>query len=465
MSRVGIGIPVYQSFSPQVAFDYMRMWYSFGRRYPEHDFFLLTRIKSEQFRARNAIVETALRFSMDYLLFLDDDHIFNWMETPEHTPYEFLRTLLDHKKDIVGCLYYHRTGEYKPVLMTEFEEGKYRFLTDAEINGGLQQVDVQGGGCMLIDMKIFNKILPPYFEPEQQTDGQNLGTDIQICQKARRAGFEVWCDTSIVVGHIKQENEIVTGLNRDSFIADNILRKGTSEEWIVENWAKDLRADVRQYMGLQSDNEINEWAMLYNDMNWPRFGEFKNKVHEYYKSLGDEQVCRQTWYHSKKQVAWEDLMIIKQFKKGVRAYGLDFGCGISPVGFELIKLGHSIDFVDIDGAGAYEFLKWRVEKSEFPERAGWQVEGPYDFVLMLDIIEHLPKWEKTLDNIVGRIKEKGILITNYFYNRNYKNPEHISMNHQPVMDFLLSRNMIPRSNSLWQKDDNYMGAMNMENAA
>ena len=66
--------------------------------------------------------------------------------------------------------------------MKEFEKGKYTFLNDSEIKRALQPVDVQGGGCMLINMKIFDKILPPYFEPEQQTNGDNLGTDIQICK-------------------------------------------------------------------------------------------------------------------------------------------------------------------------------------------------------------------------------------------------------------------------------------------
>ena len=241
MSRIAVGMPVFKSFDPQVAFDYMRMFYSFGRRYPEHDFTLITKTKSEQFRARNAIVETALMYRMDYLLFLDDDHVFNWMDTRGPDDYEFLRKLLAHKKDIIGCLYYHRGGDFKPVVMRELEQGKYTFLTDAEIEKGLQKVDVQGGGCMLIDLKIFDKIKPPYFEPEQQTDGLNLGTDVQLCKKAKEAGFGVWCDTSIVVGHVKQEAEIVTHMNRDIHYAERKMKENIKDEWSQEKWMSNIQ--------------------------------------------------------------------------------------------------------------------------------------------------------------------------------------------------------------------------------
>lgn len=463
--RIGIGIPVFQSLEPQVAFDYMRMWYSFGRRYPEHDFFLITRLKSEQFRARNAIVETALMFGLDYLLFLDDDHIINWQGTSESTPYGFLKTLLSHDKDIIGCLYYHRTGEYRPVLMKDVGNSKYTFLSDAEITGGLQEVDVQGGGCMLINMKIFNKILPPYFEPEQQTGGKNLGTDIQLCRKAKEAGFSVWCDTSIVIGHMKQESEVVTHMNRDSFMADNAMKSAIGEDWIVQTWLKIYREDAKEYTGF-TDEQIVEKAVDYNDINLSRVSDYENKD-DYYNSLGVEQICRQVAYHSRNSVAFDGLVMLKYFKgRKQPSTGIDYGCGSAPVGFELLKLGNHVDFVDLDGTPAYEFLKWRVNKHKLDAFAGWKVGGPYDFAMFLDSIEHFKDWEYILDNVIGRIKQNGVLLTNYFDNHDYANPEHINMEHQKVMDFLLSRHMIPRSMRVWQKDDNYIGgAMNIKTEA
>jgi len=459
-TKIAIGIPVFQSFQPTVAFDYMRMFYSFGRRYPDYDFFLIPKIKLEQFRARNSIVESALKLGAKYLLFLDDDHVISWRDTYESSQYDFLQKLIDHKKDIVGALYFHRSGEYKPVLMKEFKDGKYTFFNDGDVKGGLQEVDVQGGGCMLIDMKIFDKILPPYFEPEQQTAGENFGTDIQLCRKAKAAGFKVWCDTSIAIGHIRSESEVVTPYNRNQFLALESIRSEQTEDWAIDAWLKEYNADVREYTGL-SDEKIIENAFVYDDDADKKFGDYTDK-REYYKNLGIEQLCRQAFYHSRQKVALEGLTLLNQFRRGRKYYGIDFGCGSGVIGYELLRRGYSVDFIDIDGAPSYEFLKWRVGKSEFKDRAGWKIGGPYEFALFLDVIEHLQDWKPQLDNIIGRIVEKGVLFTNYFANRDFKNVEHINMNHSAVMDFLISRHMVPKSEGIWIKDDNFMGPMNVE---
>jgi SAM-dependent methyltransferase len=461
-TKIAIGMPVFQSFSPVVAFDYMRMMYSFGRRYPEYDFYLLPKMKSEQFRARNSIVESALKIGAKYLLFLDDDHVFGWKETLEHSQYDFLQKLIDHKKDIIGCLYFHRSGEYKPVLMKEIGDGKYTFLNDSEIKHGLQEVEVQGGGVMLIDLKIFDKILPPYFEPEQQTDGESLGTDVQLCKKARAAGFGVWCDTSITVGHIKQDYDVITPHNRNSFIGENSMKGNIGDDWVVDNWMKGYRDAVREYTGM-TDEEIVKSAWLYDEKHMVNFEDYENKD-EYYAKLGVEQLCRQMVYHSVSKVAWDGLVLLKHFTGGVKTCGVDYGCGSAPVGFEVLKYGHKVDFVDIDGSYAYEFLKWRVKNSDRKDNAGFKLAGPYDFALFLDSIEHFKDWEPILDNVIGRLKERGVLFTNFFDNRDFLNREHINMDHKAVMDFLLSRRMFPKTYSIWIKDDNYMGgAMNVNN--
>jgi hypothetical protein len=145
------------------------------------------------------------------------------------------------------------------------------------------------------------------------------------------------------------------------------------------------------------------------------------------------------------------------FSHGRSFQGLDYACGSAPIGYELLKKGHKMDFVDVEGAGAYDFLKWRIKKNGFSDRAGWKLAGPYNFVLLLDAIEHLEDWEWVLDNIIGRMERKAVLITNYFDNTDTINPEHISMSQQDVADFLVSKNMLPITQMLWVKEDHHMG--------
>ncbi len=57
-NRIFIGSPIYGKVDQEILEDWMRLAYHCGRRMPEYDFFLGIKTKSEQFRARNTIVES-----------------------------------------------------------------------------------------------------------------------------------------------------------------------------------------------------------------------------------------------------------------------------------------------------------------------------------------------------------------------------------------------------------------------
>ena len=247
--RIFIGIPAYASVAGETLEDYMRFAYYVGRRNQEYDFFLGIKGKSEQFRARNALVEAALQVDADYLFMLDDDHVLDWRNSQSPSDaYDIIRKLVAHKKPIVGALYYHRGGACLPVLMKEGKDGGYYYMRDDEITGGLQEVAVQGGGCMLIDMNVFSRIASPWFEPEFK-----YGTDVQICQKAKEQGYSVWCDTSIVIGHVKSTREVVTPENRFRVMAEttNITDNsgGLDRAVMCQNAMMLYRLDAEEYLG------------------------------------------------------------------------------------------------------------------------------------------------------------------------------------------------------------------------
>ena len=112
-------------------------------------------------------------------------------------------------------------------------------------------------------------------------------------------------------------------------------------------------------------------------------------------------------------------------------------------------MGHHMDFVDIDGSPSYEFLKWRAKKRNI--QCGWGLSNLYDFVLCLDSIEHLKDWGIVLKDICDRMKQEAILITNYFLNENYDNPEHISMDHKAVEALLMEQGLFSTNKIIWVK--------------
>jgi hypothetical protein len=141
--------------------------------------------------ARNRCVELAREHGAGHLLFLDSDMVF-----PRWT----LERLMGHGKDIVGATYPKRVAPYA-ALGAVLEGGR------VEDDGALVEMRHLPTGCLLIAMPVFEALsgLPFRFSIQPDT-GAILGEDYDFCDRARAAGFAVWCDSalSFEIGHIGQ---------------------------------------------------------------------------------------------------------------------------------------------------------------------------------------------------------------------------------------------------------------------
>jgi hypothetical protein len=141
-------------------------------------------------QARNSGVELARNFGADYIFFLDSDMLF---------PSTALFRLLLHRKDIVGATYTKRVAPFG-ILGTQLAE------QPAVLSGDLLEMQRIPTGCLLIKMDVFEKLSKPYFRFEVDADGAIVGEDYVFCDRAREAGFRIWCDAvmSREIGHIGQ---------------------------------------------------------------------------------------------------------------------------------------------------------------------------------------------------------------------------------------------------------------------
>jgi GT2 family glycosyltransferase len=48
-------------------------------------------------------------------------------------------------------------------------------------------------------MEVFEKLEKPYFTLDESRPAME---DVVICEKAREAGYDIWCDPTIKIGHI-----------------------------------------------------------------------------------------------------------------------------------------------------------------------------------------------------------------------------------------------------------------------
>lgn len=146
---------------------------------------------------RNSIVEQALQSGCTHLIMMDTDQIM---------PPDTITKLLSHDLPICGAKVHRRYPAFDH-LMYRGEPGKYYLVPDEEIEaGGLVEVSATGTGCIMYKTEVFLKIDPPWFEFSVGKDGKPIGEDIGFCIKLKEAGYKIFVDTSIDIGHVGSLN-------------------------------------------------------------------------------------------------------------------------------------------------------------------------------------------------------------------------------------------------------------------
>jgi len=152
-------------------------------------------------RSRNLLAERFLKSDKQYFLSVDTDVVFE----PEHVD-----KLLAHDKDVVSGLYYgldRNTFDRFPVALRRLDDGSWPPVDEESLKDGLQQVDAVGMGFCLIKRRVFEtlgastKLAQPF--GELIVDGRAFGEDSTFSYRATQAGFEIWLDPSVRVGHKK----------------------------------------------------------------------------------------------------------------------------------------------------------------------------------------------------------------------------------------------------------------------
>ena len=144
---------------------------------------------------RNGLASRAVSGGYTHVLMLDLD-----MAYPPNT----LSKLLEADKDIVGGFYLRR---HQPPIPFYFKDTGVRYQVQptwpTEI-GVLSTAAIPGGG-ILIRSEVFQKIRPPHFTfGKKMPDGTGIGEDIYFSQRARDAGYTLWCHTGLIYGHLTE---------------------------------------------------------------------------------------------------------------------------------------------------------------------------------------------------------------------------------------------------------------------
>ena len=141
---------------------------------------------------RNFIIRQALEQECTHIFFLDDDII---------PSIDAIEKLIVHNKDIVTGLYLMRSFPHYPVVFDEaFDDGKCKFMYLTADKEGLVEIVNCGLGLVLIKTDVFRKMEEPWITlGEIEKDG--WCDDVSFFNRARKAGFKLYCDLSVVGGH------------------------------------------------------------------------------------------------------------------------------------------------------------------------------------------------------------------------------------------------------------------------
>lgn len=150
------------------------------------------------YTSRDELAVQAIQMEADFVFWLDSDMVFR----PD-TLVRMMDTLQRNDIDILTGLYFRRVPPYSPVLFDRLdmgEDGACKWSEFKEIPDGLFEVGGCGFGCVLMKTDVFFDVQGKHgamFAPMAHN-----GEDVAFCWRARDCGFKIWCDPSVVCGHV-----------------------------------------------------------------------------------------------------------------------------------------------------------------------------------------------------------------------------------------------------------------------
>lgn len=191
-----------------------------ARTHPELELFM--RSSSALPQLRNMLVDDAVAYGADYLLWADSDHQF---------PDDALLRLLSLNLAVVGVNYPRRARPTWPTAIGL--DGEYVWTTAERAQAGeISEVHSLGLGFCLVDMTVIHALrsqgtraAKPLFQIEMLGDGLDIvGEDVFFFRRIAEAGYAVHLDHALswAIGHAHQRVLTV----RDTLAEKPALQRG-----------------------------------------------------------------------------------------------------------------------------------------------------------------------------------------------------------------------------------------------
>lgn len=145
-------------------------------------------------KARNRLVEKFLATEDTHLLMLDADTV---------PPPDGVKKLVDADRDIISGM--TPVIQENEIFSNVWIDGKQLALNDVAFKDPNGLIHAQGVGAsfILIHRKVFEKLEAPYFYDLWSKEGQYISEDIEFCNRAKEAGFDILVHAGVRCRHFK----------------------------------------------------------------------------------------------------------------------------------------------------------------------------------------------------------------------------------------------------------------------
>lgn len=139
--------------------------------------------------ARERIANKAINEGYSHALWLDSDMVFSA---------DLLDDLMFSGKEFVSGVYHARRKGYASCIFKNIDVGSVEHFETYPTE--TFEIAGCGFGCVLVDAQVLKAVKIAYgtcFTPIK-----NYGEDLAFCKRCRDIGYSLWCDPSVVCGHI-----------------------------------------------------------------------------------------------------------------------------------------------------------------------------------------------------------------------------------------------------------------------
>jgi GT2 family glycosyltransferase len=139
---------------------------------------------------RNNIFE--LSKGADWLLMADSDMVFESWQLPK-----MIKDMQDKDADLICGVFRAGHSPHDYTIYTNLDTFE---RLDKE-HQGIIPIEGCGTAFILIGKRVLENFTKPFYRIDR--DGKRLGQDISFCLRLRDAGYKMYCDTDIKIGHLR----------------------------------------------------------------------------------------------------------------------------------------------------------------------------------------------------------------------------------------------------------------------